>query len=505
MARSRSAFLALLSLAGCAWSSMAQAANAAPPSARPLPGSDVATGTDRTQTVARPKPDPAPGDLAGVAIRSPAQLVGPASGSGQADPGSLLLFPEYDNASATLLTVTNTQLDQSALPIEIHWVYVDQAACQATEVVDTLARADTLTVLTSAHRPGASRGYVYAYAASPLTHRAIAHDFLIGVASRFDAVSASSYGIEALAFGSPQVAQGAHTDLDSDGVRDLNGIEYDAVPDTLLVPRFFGQSAALQSQLILISLVTPTGFSTIVDFLYFNDNEVPVSGQHEFSCWKRLPLLDINGTFDDDFLQSLDHAANEIAGWSFEETGWFEVDGLVATQGAQVIPDPAVLAFLVETRGRSSAETPYGLGTQTGGGLLGPAQPPTCNSTASLTLWPPTHQIVPVDLTTAAGVVDPAGLALTIQITSITQDEPINGPADGNTVCDGSGIGTSVAQLRAERIANGNGRVYKVHYTTTNSASLSCSGVLTVTVPRFQNGAPAVDDGQVQDSTEGCP
>lgn len=40
------------------------------------------------------------------------------------------------------------------------------------------------------------------------------------------------------------------------------------------------------------------------------------------------------------------------------------------------------------------------------------------------------------------------------------QDEPVNGTGDGNTCGDATGIGTSTAQLRAERSRNGNGRAY---------------------------------------------
>lgn len=133
-----------------------------------------------------------------------------------------------------------------------------------------------------------------------------------------------------------------------------------------------------------------------------------------------------------------------------------------------------------------------------------PSQPPICPSGVSLELWPPNHQYVEIDVASVAGVTDPAGLALTTVITSITQDEPVNGNGDGNTVCDGTGVGTSIAFIRAERRGNGNGRVYHIHYTTTNSAGDSCSGIVEVTVPRSQNGNPAVDDGQNHDSTTGC-
>lgn len=133
-----------------------------------------------------------------------------------------------------------------------------------------------------------------------------------------------------------------------------------------------------------------------------------------------------------------------------------------------------------------------------------PAQPPSCPQGVSIQLWPPNHGYEALDLGLLAGVTDPAGLSLTIEITAITQDEPVQAPGSGNTVCDGTGIGTSTASIRRERIGGGNGRVYHIHYTAENSAGLSCSGVVTATVPRSQGSGPAVDDGQLHDSTAGC-
>jgi hypothetical protein len=182
----------------------------------------------------------------------------------------------------------------------------------------------------------------------------------------------------------------------------------------------------------------------------------------------------------------------------------------VSADGLTQIDDATVLAFLVDrVQGGAAGGLPFGVGSQAGGLLppVAPPQPPDCPSGVSLSLWPPNHQYVAVDLAATAGVTDPNGHPLSIVITSITQDEPINanGQGDGNTVCDGTGVGTSVAQLRAERQGGGNGRVYKVNYTATNAVGDACSSTLTVTVPHDQSGAPAVDDGQTVNSSTGCP
>ena len=49
------------------------------------------------------------------------------------------------------------------------------------------------------------------------------------------------------------------------------------------------------------------------------------------------------------------------------------------------------------------------------------------------------------------------------------QDEPVNGLGDGDTAPDASGIGTSTVQIRSERADNGDGRVYHISFTATDS------------------------------------
>lgn len=88
-------------------------------------------------------------------------------------------------------------------------------------------------------------------------------------------------------------------------------------------------------------------------------------------------------------------------------------------------------------------------------------------------------------------------------ITGITQDEPANGLGDGDTCPDASGVGTGLAQVRAERSGKGNGRVYAIRFSATDGKSGSCSGTVTVGVPHDKKDTP-VDDGQTVDATR-CP
>ncbi|MGA9752547.1 MAG: CARDB domain-containing protein, partial [Acidobacteriota bacterium] len=102
-------------------------------------------------------------------------------------------------------------------------------------------------------------------------------------------------------------------------------------------------------------------------------------------------------------------------------------------------------------------------------------------------LWPPNHKLVPISIT---GVIAPAGDTVTVSITGITQDEPGKGVGDGDTCPDGFGVGTSQAQVRAERSGTGNGRVYVISFTATDAHGAACNGVVKVGVPHDKNVNP---------------
>ena len=131
---------------------------------------------------------------------------------------------------------------------------------------------------------------------------------------------------------------------------------------------------------------------------------------------------------------------------------------------------------------------------------------PVCRDAAPsiAALWPPNHQLLNV---TIGGAVDPVeGSAITINVTSIRQDEPTNTVGDGNTPIDGYGVGTSTAQVRAERSGTprvpGNGRVYHISFTGTDADGGTCTGVVQVGVPHDQGQRLIpVDDGPLFSST----
>ena len=125
---------------------------------------------------------------------------------------------------------------------------------------------------------------------------------------------------------------------------------------------------------------------------------------------------------------------------------------------------------------------------------------PVCSAAQAFpaVLWKPDHQFVPI---VVMGVTDPDGDAVTITVTGVTQDEPVNGKGDGNTSPDAV-IQAGSASVRAERSGKGNGRVYQISFKAEDGKGGSCTGAVTVGVPHsLKKGLAAIDDGQLYDST----
>ena len=142
-------------------------------------------------------------------------------------------------------------------------------------------------------------------------------------------------------------------------------------------------------------------------------------------------------------------------------------------------------------------------GLLTAVGVVPPNQPPDCSgAVASIAdLWPPNHQLQRVDL---SGITDPDGDPVTVAVTKITQDEPLNSIGDGNTCPDGAIDSNGAAWVRSERQGPGNGRVYLIAFTATDIAGASCEGHVAVCIPHDHPGAACVDDGQTVDALGPC-
>ncbi|MCB9906053.1 MAG: hypothetical protein H6831_16755, partial [Planctomycetes bacterium] len=114
--------------------------------------------------------------------------------AGGRNPGSLLLYPEFDNrdGEVTLLTVTNTA--NSGDDVTVEFVYIGRYAncsdsgpggqacdvnCEEFNRNAVLTPNDTLTLITNYHNPQHEQGYVYVFAKDE-AGEPMAHNYLIG-------------------------------------------------------------------------------------------------------------------------------------------------------------------------------------------------------------------------------------------------------------------------------------------------------------------------------------
>ncbi|MFO0981210.1 MAG: hypothetical protein U1E76_05560 [Planctomycetota bacterium] len=295
------------------------------------------------------------------------------------NPGSLLVYPIFDSTAgvATVITVTNTNSDfsynqQTGLAkgtVDVEYRYIEGSTCKEFNRTERLTPNDTLSVIASAHNAQQSLGYLYVYAKNPQTQAPMSWNWLIGAELAVNGIYSFDYGVNPITYKAIP-AEGANTDIDGDGVRDLDNVEYEASPAVIKVPRFFGQGAFV-SNLVLINLTGGSQFYATIDFLIYNDNEQKFSAEYQFRCWSRVLLSSISGAFNEAFLDTTANDPDEIVGVPAIETGWFEMNGGVASSTSRTIDDPAFLALLVETVGGfGSGDLPFEVGTQTNGDLL---------------------------------------------------------------------------------------------------------------------------------------
>ncbi|MFP3915375.1 MAG: ExeM/NucH family extracellular endonuclease [Actinomycetota bacterium] len=108
--------------------------------------------------------------------------------------------------------------------------------------------------------------------------------------------------------------------------------------------------------------------------------------------------------------------------------------------------------------------------------------PPEVSVTLDRTvLWPPNHQYQTVNATVEA--TDNFDPDPSVELVSVTSNEPDNGEGDGNTVDDIVIVDDTTFQLRAERSGLGDGRVYTVTYEAEDDCGNTTQGTATVTVP----------------------
>jgi predicted extracellular nuclease len=116
------------------------------------------------------------------------------------------------------------------------------------------------------------------------------------------------------------------------------------------------------------------------------------------------------------------------------------------------------------------------------------------------TLWAPNHKYGEVEVI----VTDNFDPNPTLEIVSVSSNEPDNGLGDGNTEPDFEIVDSSTINLRAERSGTGEGRIYSIAYRATDFCGNVAEGTALVTVAHDQGQDK--DEGQVppgQDKDKG--
>ena len=162
-----------------------------------------------------------------------------------------------------------------------------------------------------------------------------------------------------------------------------------------------------------------------------------------------------------------------------------------------------VLAFELVVRDDDPVNPLSSLPSTTTLGIDSINSPPRCDlATPSIaSLWPNDGRMNPVSI---VGITDDgaSGLPVTVRITGVRQDEPTSGLTGGDPSPDAiivAGTSADTVQLRRERSAKGNGRMYTISFTAHDGWE-GCSGSVKVGVP-MKKGSAAVDDGPLYDST----
>ena len=248
------------------------------------------------------------------------------------------------------------------------------------------------------------------------------------------------------------------------------------------------------SQTVTIIADDGRGGTTEVSFTLTVNNVAPTANAGANQTVFRNETVNLSGSWSDPA-----GAADNAYTWSWDLDGDGTTDdsgsanfGDTIDRSTSFVEDGVVtLTFTVTDKdGGSSSDTVE---------ITVVNRAPSCTEAAPSisTLWPPNHEFQSIDI---LNVTDPDGDPVVITIDSIFQDETVHGP--GNHHPDGQGVGTTTAEVRAERDDGGNGRFYHISFTASDGNGGSCSGTVQVSVPKSMgNNGAAVDDGALYDST----
>jgi hypothetical protein len=273
----------------------------------------------------------------------------PAVDAGGREAGSVLVYPIHRSSLGavgsaagsqffTIISVTNTNTIPAvgvslggSTNVQFEYVNQDEdGVCSVIDRTEFLTPADTLSVLTNCHNAaGGNEGYVVVTAHDPAQFKtAWSHNHLVGS----ELVISGTGGVYNLnAFASAAIADEGDTDDNGNGIIDFDGVEYEQLPDDLIIDTFFALNG---SSLTLLSLGGGLNDTVNVAFDVWNDNEFALSATLAFECWIEEPLNNgISLVFDGGFLANntpddsgeLDLNCDNIGDI---ETGWAVVRAL---------------------------------------------------------------------------------------------------------------------------------------------------------------------------------
>jgi K319L-like, PKD domain/Beta-propeller repeat len=272
----------------------------------------------------------------------------------------------------------------------------------------------------------------------------------------------------------------------------------------VVAPTFTAPAVGSGGETLTFAVTVSDGIALATDEVHVavsNLNQVPIA------------LAGADLTVDEGTVVSLQGGGSSDPDGDALTYAWTQVNGPTvalsnptsATPGfvaPAVGPTGATLVFQLVVGDGASASPPDQVAVSVRDGN----QPPSCGLAKASPglLWPPNHKLVPVRI---GGVADPNDESVTVTVTNVTQDEPLNGIGDGDTTPDAVLQG-SKALVRAERSGPGTGRVYKLTFTATDSGGATCTGSVRVCVPHDRQGcghhsdhhADCVDEGQLFNS-----
>ena len=261
-----------------------------------------------------------------------------------------------------------------------------------------------------------------------------------------------------------------------------------AVKPTFTAPPVSSGNIALSFQ-----LTVSDGFATSTALVSINDEHVNHS-----------PMANAgpNQTINDTKLVTLDGSASSDPDSDSLTYAWTQQSGTPVTFSNPAEVKPTFTAPIVSASGDTlvfqlTVTDPGQLSSTATTKVTVVHQNPVCTAAqaSQAVLWPPNHNLLPVKI---LGVTDPDNLSTTIAVTTVTQDEPVNGLGDGDTSPDAMIQGQGVL-LRAERAGSGSGRVYQITFAATDSKGGICTGTVKVSVPHNKQSM-AIDDGQLYNS-----